>query len=595
MTTEIFLVIIVLIITIILFVIEKLRVDIIAILIMIVLAWLGLISPSDAFSGFASNAVIAIIGIMILGHGMDRSGVMDRLTRPVMQIAGTSEKKLVLLISGAVASISAFMQNIGGAALFLPAVMMISKKSKISPSRLLIPMGYAAILGGTLTLVASSPLIILNDLIRQGGEQPFGIFDVSPIGIALVSTGIIYFLIFGKYVLPIKKEIETITPQQELIDTWQLPSTVYQCIIPKKSPLIGKTREEIKLWLKYNLNLLLIEEDGEVLHAPWRFTRFSENQKLLIMGNLENVKQFSNNYKLIFSEGPSKLEDFRTIQGAGFAEVIIPPKAKIAGKSICEIAMRKTYSVEPIMLLSGEKEKRGDFCEQKLQPGDTIIIHGSWDDIKRMADNRNFVLVTPIDVETREKSKPIIATLCMIGAIALALSGVQLSLALFSGAIAMILLRVISIDEAYKAIDWRTVFLLAGLIPLGIAMEKTGAASFIANQIIQPLHMSHPLLIMISIALIATVFTLFMSNVAATVLLVPLVMIIGTSTGISARALALLVAVCASNSFLLPTHQVNAFLMSPGGYRNVDYLKAGIPLTFIFMAIAVVIIYLIFI
>ena len=235
MTTEILLVIIVLIITITLFVIEKLRVDIIAILIMIILAWLGLISPSDAFSGFSSNAVIAIIGVMILGYGMDRSGVMDHLTRPVMRIAGASEKKLVLLVSGAVASISAFMQNIGATALFLPAVMRISKKSKLSPSSLLIPMGYAAILGGTLTLVASSPLIILNDLIRQRGEQPFGIFDVTPIGIALVSTGIIYFLILGKYVLPIKKEVETITPQQELIDTWQLPSTVYQCIIPKKA------------------------------------------------------------------------------------------------------------------------------------------------------------------------------------------------------------------------------------------------------------------------------------------------------------------------------------------------------------------------
>ncbi len=595
MTTEILLVLIVLIITIILFVIEKLRVDIIAILIMISLAWLGLISPSDAFSGFASNAVIAIIGVMILGYGMDRSGVMDRLTRPVMNIAGASEKKLVLLVSGAVASISAFMQNIGAAALFLPAVMRIAKKSKISPSRLLIPMGYAAILGGTLTLIASGPLIILNDLLRQGGEQPFGIFDVTPIGIALVAAGIFYFLFLGKYVLSFKKEIETITPQQELIDTWQLPSNVYQCIIPQKSSLIGKTREQVKLWIKYKLNLLVIEEEGEVLHAPWRYTRFSSNQKLLLMGKLENVKQFSKNYKLLLSEAPSKLENFRTIEGAGFAEVIIPPKAKIAGKSICEIAMRKTYSVEPIMLLSGEKEKRGDFCDQKLQPGDTIIVHGLWENIKRMADNRNFVLVTPIEVETRGKSKPIIATSCMIGAIVLALSGVQLSLALFSGALAMILLKVISIDEAYKAIDWRTVFLLAGLIPLGIAMEKTGAASFIANQIIQPIQMSHPLLIMIAIALIATVFTLFMSNVAATVLLVPLVMIIGSSTGISARALALLVAVCASNSFLLPTHQVNAFLMSPGGYRNVDYLKAGIPLTFIFMVIAVVLIYLIFI
>ncbi|NYT00199.1 MAG: SLC13 family permease [Methanocellales archaeon] len=595
MTTEILLVLIVLIITIILFVSEKLRVDIIAILIMISLAWLGLIGPSEAFSGFASNAVIAIMGVMILSYGMGRSGVMDNLIRLVMRVAGSSEKKLLLLISGAVAFISAFMQNIGAAALFLPAVMKISKKSKLSPSRLLIPMGYATILGGTLTLVASGPLIILNDLIRPGGEQPFGIFDVTPIGIALVASGILYFLFFGKYVLPVKKEKETATPQQELMETWQLPSTVYQCIIPSKSPLIGKTREEVKLWVKYKLNLLLIEEDGEVLYAPWRYTRFSSSQKLLLMGKLENVKSFSMDYKLQLIEGPSKFEDFQKIEGAGFAELIIPPKAKIAGKSICEIAMRKTYTVEPIMILSGEKEKRGDFCDQKLQPGDTIIVHGLWENIKKMADNRDFVLVSPMEVETTGKSKPIAATFCILGAILLALSGVQLSLALFSGALAMILLKVISIDEAYKAIDWRTVFLLAGLIPLGIAMEKTGAASFVANKIIQPIQMSHPLLIMIAIAMLATIFTLFMSNVAATVILVPLVMVIGISTGTSARALALLVAVCASNSFLLPTHQVNAFIMAPGGYRNVDYLRAGIPLTAIFMVITVAIIYLIYV
>jgi di/tricarboxylate transporter len=245
--------------------------------------------------------------------------------------------------------------------------------------------------------------------------------------------------------------------------------------------------------------------------------------------------------------------------------------------------------------LSGAREERGDFSDQALQPGDALILHGRWEDIKVMGDNRNFVLVTPIETEAAGKTKPATATLCFLGAIVLILSGVPLSLGLLSGALAMIILNIVPIDEAYKAVDWRTVFLLAGLIPLGIAMEKTGAASYVANRMILPLQGSHPLLILIAIAALATLFTLFMSNVAATVVLVPLVMIIGGMTGISPRALALLVAVCASNSFILPTHQVNALLMAPGGYHNADYFKAGGILTIFFIVIAVGLIYLLYV
>jgi di/tricarboxylate transporter len=594
MTPEIVLVLIVLAMTIILFVTEAFRVDVIAIMIMITLPWLGLITPAEAFSGLASNAVVAIIAVMILSYGVGRSGVMNRITRPIIRVAGSSEKRLIGLVSAAVGLISSFMQNIGAVALFLPAVMRISKKTRIPISRLLMPLGFAGILGGTLTMVGSGPLIILNDLLRQGGQPPFGLFGVTPIGVVLLGAGIAYFLAFGKVVLPARKG-EAVSPQQELIETWRLPATIYHCVIPQKSPLVGKTREEVQLWMQYRINLLALAEGDEILYAPWRYTRFVAGQELALLGDQSDIERFVEEYHLQRRKETSLFEDLRSGEMAGFAEVIIPPRAPVAGKTLREIALRKTYGVEPIMLLSGVLEERGDFSDQALQPGDALILHGRWENIKAMGDNRNFVLVTPIETEAAGKAKPATATLCFLGAIVLILLGVPLSLGLLSGALAMIILNIVPIDEAYKAVDWRTVFLLAGLIPLGLAMDKTGAASYVANQMITPLHGSHPLLILIAIAALATLFTLFMSNVAATVVLVPLVMIIGGMTGISPRALALLVAVCASNSFVLPTHQVNALLMAPGGYHNADYFKAGGILTIFFIVIAVGLIYLLYV
>ena len=207
---------------------------------------------------------------------------------------------------------------------------------------------------------------------------------------------------------------------------------------------------------------------------------------------------------------------------------------------------------EPIMLLSGDREVRGDFSDQILQPGDAIIVHGLWENIKAIGDNRNFVLVTPVEADGKGQAKPLIAMLCILGAITLVLSGVPFSVGLLSGALAMIVLRIVPIDEAYKAVDWRTVFLLGGLIPLGITMDNTGAASFVAKGILQPLRGNHPILILFAIAALSTLFSLFMSNAAATVLLVPLVVIIRNVSGVNPRGLAMFVAVCASNSFILP-------------------------------------------
>ncbi len=595
MTTEIILTFAVLGVTIFLFVSEWLRVDVVALCVMMALPWLGLVEPHEALAGLSSNAVFAIIGVMILGHGMDRSGIMGKVTRPILRLAGSSERRLTSLVSAAVGGISAFMQNIGAAALFLPALLRIAKRTGLPESRLLMPVAFAAILGGTLTMVASGPLIILNDLLRQGGQDSFGLFAVTPVGLTLLIAGILYFLILGRVVLPGRKgQEDEKSPQQELVDAWNLASQVTTATVADQSRLIGKTVEEVGLWATYGVNLLLLKEGDDVQPAPWRQTRFAAGQELALLGGSDQVARFVADHGLESdTETPKWLED--ALSTGGFAELVVLPRAPIAGKSIREFGLRKTYSVEPIVLLAGAERQPADFSDKPLSAGDVLVVAGTWEHIRQISRDPSFAVLTPIEGEESDPSKAITAALCFAGAIALAIAGFPLSISLMSGAVMMVLLRVMPIDAAYRAVDWRTVFLLAGLIPLGTAMDKSGGGAFVANGLTSLLAGSPTVVLMLAVGLLATLFSLFMSNVAATVLLAPLVMIVGEKAGVDGRALALLVAVCASNSFVLPTHQVNALFMSPGGYRNADYIRDGGIMSLLFLALAVGTIWLLFV
>jgi di/tricarboxylate transporter len=578
--------------TVVLFVAEWVRVDVVALLVMVTLPWLGLVTPREALSGLASNAVVSIIAVIILGHGVDRTGVMGRLTRPVIRLAGKSQARLLGLVSITVGVISAFMQNIGAAALFLPAVTRIARRLELSTSRLLMPMGFAAILGGTLTMVASGPLILLNDLLRQGNQAPYGLFAVSPVGLALLGAGVLYFLLLGGAILPRRAaEQPCRDPQRVLRETWGLPSAIHCARVPPDSPLIGRTIEQTRPWLDHHVNVLVLSDGDQRQYAPWRNTPLSAGQQLALLGQREDVERFAAQGLELCDERGPLLEELQEGEVGGFAEVVVRPRARVAGQSLRQLALRKRFSVEPVLLLSGDQPAQHDFSDQPLRAGDTLVVHGLWDRVRALGADASFVLLTPVTGQLPARSKALAAALCFLGGIGLAVAGFPLSISLLSGALAMILLRVITIDEAYRAVDWRTVFLLAGLIPLGVAMESSGMAGWIARNATTLLSQTHPAVLLAAVGLMATLFSLFMSNVAATVLLVPLVAQLGASAGVSPRALGLLVAVCASNSFVLPTHQVNALLMAPGGYRNADYLRAGSGMTVLFLVVAVGLVY----
>ncbi|MDT8273806.1 MAG: SLC13 family permease, partial [Desulfomonilia bacterium] len=257
------------------------------------------------------------------------------------------------------------------------------------------------------------------------------------------------------------------------------------------------------------------------------------------------------------------------------------------GKTLRQFGLRRNFSVEPVMFFSKGEELRGNFSDREISPGDTIIIHGLWENILTLKKNSDVVVATPFEFERKELSKSWVAIMCFLAAIGLTLAGFPISISFLSGAVAMVLTGVIRIDEAYQAIEWKVIFLIAGLIPLGIAMQNTGTAAFLAEEIMGIVQGVHPIFMLTLIALLSTVFSLVMSNVASTIVLVPLVIGMAQVGGLDPRPLVLLVAVCANNSFILPTNQVNVMLMTPGGYRNFDYFKAGVGLTVLFLVFAV--------
>lgn len=594
MTYEIVVSFMILFLAVVLFSTEKIRIDLAAILIMIILPWTGIITPSEAFSGFSSNAVITIIAIMILGYGIESSGSLNFIADYISLKAGRQGKKVMVWISASVGITSSFMQNIGAVALLLPVARKISKNTKVSPRRLLMPMGFAGILGGTLTMIASSPLIILNDLLEENSYEALSFFSVTPIGLTLLISGILFFYLAWEKVLP--GEGTTDKESENIQDIYNLPKQVIEIEITESSPLIGKTIEEIELWVKNKVHILAIWDSGETTYIPWRKTRLGAKQRIAVFGESENVKDFYT----IFSLDPKPFlfvfHELNSDDIAGFAEIIIPPKSIVIGKTIEEIGIRRNFNIEPITYVSPEGD-RLDLIERPLEAGLQIIVFGRWEAIKQIKDSRDFVVIT--DVKQVKKQLDIkkrnIALFSLVLSILLVILGFSLPLSFFTGAIIMILFGVIPKEDIYKAVDWKTVFLLAGLIPLGLAFEKSGAAALSAKVILNLVNTWNPLGILIIIGLVMGAFSLFMSNTAATVLMIPIILIMAPELNMDPRYLALFTALSASNSFILPTHQVNAYIKSPGNYNNSDFLRAGSFMSIIFLIVSTLMFYIFYI
>ncbi|MCH8249689.1 MAG: SLC13 family permease [Proteobacteria bacterium] len=612
LTTEMVIIMMIVVFAVFIFATELLRVDVAALLIMTLLGLLifvpgleNLLTTDVLFSGFSSNAVISIIAVMILGGGLDKTGAMDRVAWAILRYGGKTEKQVVSLISGTVAVISSFMQNIGAAALYLPVVSRISTRTRLPMARLVMPMGFCAILGGTMTMVASSPLIMLNDLIENANRnlaadeamREFSLFSVTPVGIALVVTGMIFFLVFGKFILPKGAKVSsnrgtgTVRYMRRLHG---VHAAVREVEVPEGSILVGMDIAGAQT--KYDIRIVASSYAGKVLVSPPVEAPIAAPATLAIIAQPDKLKEVVSAAGLTLRP---KLREFRYLLArsiAGIAEILVPPDSHVIGQSAKEMHFRMTYGLSLLSIVRTGHAITHKIATVPFEAGDMLVCHTRWEYLTRLEKDRDFVIVTTgYPREQQEPYKLALALAFFALAIGIIIfTNIILPVALMTGVVGMVVFGVLTMDEAYRAVSWKTVFLLAGLLPLGIAVETSGTADYVVKHLLASIGDVSPWILQTMVALLATGFSLVISNVGATVLLVPFAINLAFATGADASMFALTVAISTSNSFLIPTHQVNALIMGPGNYRVADFLRAGSIMTVLFLVVSLLMLNLVF-
>lgn len=587
-----------------LFAFDLVRVDMVGLLVMVLLPLSGLVTPAQAISGLSSNAVVSIIAVMIIGHGLDKTGVMNQVAAQIIKVSGKSRNRMMALVAGTVAVISGFMQNIGAAALFLPAVNRMCRQLNVPISQVLIPMGYAAVIGGCITLVGSSPLILLNDLagswwhanpelVAHQPYSPFSLFFVAPMGIALVVAALMYFIFLGRWVLPRSEPVADACNllNHDLECTYgREVSKVFELAVPGN--FFTRRLEELELRPKYHATVVCISKrNGRYrVTEPGRADVIEPFDVIGIVANEEHARNLADDLGWTLRSELNDLSGVLSMDNAGITEAIVTPRSELVGKTFHEYGFRKKLRVNPLALYRQNQLILENISEIKIQPGDAVLLHGEWEKLHLLKQKPILAFTEHLKGEILYPENALRALSCLVLALVLALGfNIQLSISLLAGAVGMVLTRVMTLDQAYRSVDWMTVFLLAGLIPLGIAFENTGAAGFLATSLTHMLHdFLTPVTLFLLVGALTSAFTLFVSNIGATVLMIPLAMNMAVQCQADPRMAAMLVAIAASNTFILPTHQVNALIMRPGGYRVKDYVRAGTGMTLIFMAVVMI-------
>jgi di/tricarboxylate transporter len=588
--------------TMLMLVLEWIRADMVALLVVVVIGLTGLIPSDRVFNGFAGNAVIAIIAIMIMGAGLDHAGVLNLTARFVMRMARGVESRLGVVINIVTSLFSAVIPSQALAALMIPVTSRLSARTGVPISRLLLPMSFCILTATNTTLIANSPLIVLNDLIASANANlppgahtipKFGLFSVSPVGLVLAATGVLFFYFFTKRLLPEREDDRLkVTPgrtESYFAETYGIVGETAELTVTAESPLVGMSIAEVEQL--YHAPLILAMKSGnEARMAPPGDQMIWVGTVLGVLGPRDQLNAFANNQLCRLSSRMRQLGELFNASRAGISEAVIPPSSRFLKKSVGELRLRKRFGISVLAVTRGDQVFRDDVREVNLRAGDTMVLHSSWRDLELASEDKDLVVVTDIPKEEQRPGKIWQAVGFFALAKCLALfTNLDLSVAMMTGAIGMLLTGVLNMDEAYKAINWKTIFVTACLIPLGWSMDSTGTASWLAQQVLQHLGGGSHWVLQLALAVLTLLFSQVMSNVGATVMMVPIAISVAVATGGNPSAYALIVAVSSSNTFLLSSgHPALMMVAGPGGYRGKDFLRTGIPLTIMVLVLTLV-------
>jgi len=564
------------------------RPDLTALIVVVILGITAVITPEQALSGFSAAAVITVLSIFILTAGLEQTGVTRWIGQRLLKLTGSSESKILAGLSLTSAVLSLFMNTIAAAAVLLPAAMGISRQTGVRPSRLLMPVAFGSLLGGAATLLTTSNIIVSTTL-AQAGLRPFGLFDFLPIGIPLALTGIGVMLLLAPRLLPTRDLPGSMARmrrlRQELSEVYHLREGTSQVVVQRGSAVGGMTLSQAGWGQELGLTVLGIVHNGHLQLAPDRDTEVAEGDIVLLEG--VPSPELTERYGLRL-HSDATLERALVSRDYPMVEVVPAPRSEFQGKTLREIRLRERYGIQALALWREGLAVQQDIADLPLRFGDAMLVQGPRHEINLLRLDPNFVVLEEETNSPLDARAPM-SVVILLGSLALAAIGVlPLPLAVLAGVIAMVLTGCVRMDEAYRVVEWRAVFLIAGMLPLSIALDTSGAAAYLGDSLLSVTARFGPLGAATMLNLAAVGLSLLVGGQAAAVILAPIAIAAGQGIGADPRAMAMAVAVGCSLAFITPLgHPANLLVMGPGGYTFRDYWRLGAPVTVV--AILVVI------
>lgn len=580
--------IVILVITIGFFVSGKFRVDLIAICSLAALLMLGLIAPDQTLYGFANQATATIAAMFVVSAGLVRTGLVQWVARGLDRLAGKGESRLILVLCAVIAALSAFLVNTATVAIFIPVVIVLAKNRKIPASRVLIPLSFASQFGGVCTIIGTSTNMLVNGIAISKDIQPFGFFEFAPLGLIMVAVGIVYLLVTSRWLLPKRRG------EAEKVDKYRLADYLAELQVLSNSPLIGKTWEQSKVTRLTRVELSNLMREDKAVSRPAR-TKIRPGDLLLLYGHVDQIMAMEHKYGLELMKHVRVCDQQLSSHETQLIEVLIPPRSNLIGNTLQTSDFFRRYKATILAIQRRGKILRNRLADIDLNSGDTLLLQERREDVSRLKTSANVIVTNELTELYLRKDKAVAALVIMLAIVTLAAFNViSIMVAAIIGAVAMVLTRCVKIEEAYSAIDWKVIFLLGGIIPLGLALEQNGAVLWLADRVLQPLLAYGPTALLAATYIIAAVLTEAMSNNAAAAILAPIAISLAGLINADPRPFLVAITFAASTSFATPVgYQTNTMVYSPGGYRFTDFARIGVPLNILFCILAILVIPLI--
>ena len=589
-------------VTVILFASDRLRPDVVALLVILALSMGGPLTPSEAVAGFGDPLVLLIAGLFVVGEGLVRTGIAYQVGAWLARLAGTSEIRLLVLLMLAVAGLGAFMSSVGVVAIFIPVVLGITARLGIGPGRLMMPLAFAALISGMLTLIATPPNLVVNDALRTAGLQPFGFFSITPIGLLVLVLGIVYMMTLGRRLLPATPPQTGTAGRrqslQELAESYNLTGQLHRLRLDLDSPLFGQTVAQAQLRTHYGVTIVGIgreERFSETVSPALANTEFHHADSLYVVGPDEAITTLCRAERLsrlLITESQQR----GLVNELGLVEVMLPPDSELIGQTLQQAAFRSRHDLSVLGIRRNRQPLPGNLSEEKLAFGDILLIAGTWKLIYRLQNDQKDFLVLSLPAELSEvaptyRQAPFALTILLAMVLVMTFGLLPNVVAVLLAALMMGLFRCLRMKDAYRSINWPSLVVIAGMLPLAKALEQTGGMTLIADGLVAGLGGFGPRILLAGVFLLAALVGLFISNTATAVLIAPVAIVAAQKLGVSPYPFAMTVAIASSAAFVTPVSTPgNTMVQAPGGYRFNDFVRVGLPLLLLVMVLTLLVV-----